>query len=265
MVPTLCCAYLRVYQPLDAFDQQELERIRRSTSHPAAQGARAPVRHALGLISPAERHEVFVRESEGLGYLCPAQNRLRALLGIVEFNRGLSPEIADAFFSADEVEDARRELESIQARVPPPKAYLIQSPWHVPLRWFIAFDPADRRIEHDADHLRIRYVARVADAHQRVTRALTVLKHAVLPPGVAGMIFELGEWLATFDGRGFVELDYASVSQLFTDDELADDHTAADLAEAVQALSHGDTVAATEHYTRAGLRWVAARERGSQN
>lgn len=265
MVPTLCCAYLRVYQPLDAFDQHELERIRRSTSHPSATVARTPVHNTLGLIAPAERHEVFVREVDGLGYLCPAQNRMRALLGLVEFSRSLPESLTDVFFSNEQLQEAQRELQTMQARVPPPKAYLIQSAWHVPLRWFVAFDPGDRRIEHDADHLRIRYQTTVAMAHDRVIRALRVLKHAVLPPGVSGMIFEFGEWLASFDARALLELDYASVSRLFTDDELADDRTAADLAASIQALSHGDVETATHHYTRAGARWAAARECGSLN
>ena len=267
MPTTLCCAYLRAYQPLDAFDTGERVAIEAALHRP--QPKAVTVGHGSGpglsLIAPEERREVFTREIGGETFACLAQTRLRTLLGILALDRQMPGGAAGLFVSPDEVDRARAELAALQVSNPTVRSYLVQSPWHVPLRWFVAFDDSERKIEVSGDHPRVRYETPVTRATARVASALDVLRSGIVHPGISGMVFELGEWLRAFDPRAVIELDYASVSRLFSGDELADDHSAADIAEAIRALSEGDGLRAALYYQRAGERWQSARGRGALN
>jgi len=55
-----------------------------------------------------------------------------------------------------------------------------------------------------------------------------------------------------------VELDYGGVAGLFTEDELADDESAADVADSLAALQRGDPEEAGELYTVVAARWARA-------
>lgn len=261
MHATLSCAYLRVYQTLHAFSPAERERIRSLLSD----GGSVAHPHALGLIAPAERREVFTLESAGTPYYCPAETRLRSLLGMLAFQRALPEGVAQVFFSPEEMDDARRELEQLQSDGPELRPYLLQSAWHVPLRWFVVFDDTERLIEDGDEGLRLRYQTTMPKALERVAAALKVLKGGVVHPVVVGMIYELHEWLRSFDEQSLVELDYASVSKLFEPDELADDHSAADVGQAIEALAEGDGMRAALFYQRVNERWAPKRAHESLN
>lgn len=256
----LCCAYLRVYQPADTF--QPVERERPAPSRAAEFGAGTT---SIGFIAADERRDVYEKVVDGVRYVCPAQNRLRTLLGLLAFERSQPDGIVHVFFSPEEIDDARRELEEIQSRFPSLRPSLLQSPWHVPLRWFVCFDDSERRIERDDDQLRVRYETTMAKAVERARRALETLKGGIVHPVVVGMVYELNEWLSTFDERSIIELDYASVASLFDEDDLADDHSAADVWNAIYALADGDGMRAGLYYQRANDRWTRARSRESTN
>jgi hypothetical protein len=51
------------------------------------------------------------------------------------------------------------------------------------------------------------------------------------------MIVELHQWLALFDAGSLLELDYGALCRHLTWDEMDDDHSAADIHEALRALS----------------------------
>lgn len=264
MSARLSCAYLRVYQPLESLSDPERALVEQARDDPRPK-ASGYGHGSLGLLAPQESREVYERELDGRTFVCPGHNRLRALLGLVAFERSMPDAVVPVFFSEREVASARAELELIQQQHPDMRPSVVQSVWHVPLRWFVCFDDAERRIEQSEDHPTIRYETRIVTARRRVADALETLTGGIVHPVIVGMIYELKEWLGTFDPASLLELDYASTAALFDADELADDHSAADVWNAIRAMGEGDGLKAGLFYQRANERWTRVRQRESFN
>ncbi|MGH2760460.1 MAG: hypothetical protein ACRDKJ_13000 [Actinomycetota bacterium] len=264
MSARLCCSYLRVYRPFEGLSQPERALVEHVRGRVGSLSSR-PTRHSLGLLAPQECRELYEKTVDGSTFVCLGHNQLRRLLGLVAFERSLPDAVVPFFFSEQEIATARAELERIQRAHPDVHPPVVQSVWHVPLRWFVCFDDGERRIEQDGDHPTIRYETRIATARDRVGHALQTLTGGIVHPVIVGMIYELREWLATFDPSALLELDYASVAAMFDPDEIADDHSAADVWSAIHALGEGDGMKAGLFYQRANERWTRARQRESLN
>lgn len=258
-ITRLCCSYLRVYQPFASLSERERAVVE------VAQASVYGTKRALGLLAPEECSEVYEKTVDGEVLYCPAYTRLRWLLGLVAFEQSIPDAAVPLFFSREELDDAHEELESIERDQPGLRPPLVQSVWHVPTRWFVAFDDAERRIEQAGDHPKIRYETRIGAARQRVAEALDTLTGGVVHPVIVGMIYELKEWLKNFDESSLLELDYATVATLFPADDLADDHSAADVWSAINALGDGDGMRAGLFYRRVNERWGRPRLRESLN
>lgn len=264
MSARLCCSYLRVYRPLDVLSEPERAVIEQMRAQPRQLSDRSG-RHSLGLLAPEECRELYEKTVDGRLYVCLGHNRLRSILGLIAFERSLPDSVVPLFFSEQEVATARAELETLQRSHPNVRPSVVQSVWHVPLRWFVCFDDSERRIEHEGDQPTIRYETRVSTARARVGEALETLTGGIVHPVIVGMIYELKEWLTTFDEDSLLELDYASVADMFEEDELADDHSSSDVWSAVRALGEGDGMKAGLFYQRANERWMRARQRETLN
>ncbi len=260
MSATLCCSYLRVYQPIDALSDADRALVRDLRT-----GVIAPPRRGLELLAPEERLEVYTKRVDGQTLVCPSHTHLRRLLGLLSFERTIPDSVLPSFFASGEVSRARAELETLQRTQPGIRPSVVQAVWHVPPRWFVCFDDAERRIEERGDHLTIRYETMLSEARSRVTSALDSLTGGVVHPVIVGMIYELKEWLSSFDERSLLELDYATVATLFDPDELADDHSANDVWTAITALAQGDGMKAGLFYQRVNERWAAPRRYESLN
>src|SRR5438132_9216244 len=140
MPARLCCAYLRVYQPLDALNDAERALVTASRDG----GTTFP---ALGLLAPEERLEVYTKEVDGQTFVCPSLTHLRNLLGLMAFERTIPNSVVPMFFSSRDMSRARAELETIRRTQPGIRPSVVQSVWHVPVRWFVCFDDSERRIE----------------------------------------------------------------------------------------------------------------------
>jgi hypothetical protein len=261
MSPTLRCSYLRVYEPAEVLLAREREEIELASRAPASV-ARQP--GPVGLLAPEECEPVYEKIVGGVRYLCPARMRLRRLLGMVAFERSLPAGAARAFFTPEELDAAHRELRQVSAPDAPQPA-IAHSLWHVPLRWFACFSDEERRMEHEGDHPRIRYETTMVKARERVERAIQVLQRGAVHPVIVGMVSDLAEWLGAFDQRALLELDYASVSRFFAEEELADDHSAAEIWRSIEAIEAGDGAAAARFYQQANERWAQARRSESLN
>src|SRR5439155_4339334 len=110
-----------------------------------------------------------------------------------------------------------------------------------------------------------RYETELSVAKQRVVSALDSLTGGIVHPVIVGMIYELKEWLSSFDNGSVLELDYATVATLFDPEELADDHSANDVWSAITALAQGDGMKAGLFYQRVNERWAAPRRHESMN
>lgn len=241
----LPCSYLRVYQPREVFDPALRAQFL------VAQWV--PQNGTLGLIAAEESRELYMRQQDGVTYFCPAQTKLRTLLGIVALDRALPPAVARDLFAGDQVSRARLELQTMSAA--PMLAYLLQTPWHVPIRWFTAFTADERRLEHGPDGLRIRYETAVGDAHRRVGRGLDIVRGTVGDGNLIRQMDEFHDWLGAFHPGGILELDYASVSTLFEEESLAGDDSCMDTWQAIESLARGDTASAAIYYRSVYQRW----------
>ena len=262
MVPT---AYLRVFQPLDGFDHDEQRLWERYLVDHVATGQAATsyvdreTSPGLGLLAPAGREHADVRILEGVTYLSPWRTRLRVLAALLAFREAQPMELWDRFVPKKEAKRAAKELRSIRRHSPRTISFVHESPWHVPIRWFVLFRDEERILELDADASpRLRYRTTIRRAIRRAENAIPILRRSDLGP-IGELILELHQWMVQFDPRSLVELDYAGLCRLLTWDELDDDRSARDIQAAVDALQALEFPKAAETYQGVLEHWAEVR------
>ena len=259
-----------MFQPLDAFPADERARWERfivggGPMRPPRPGYRQRLgNHGLGVLLPNEPDAASVRVVDGVYYVCPWRTRIRVLAAILAFREAAPIDGAEHFVPDRERRRAARELARIRRRNPNAISFIMQSPWHVPVRWFVLFEDEERRIEPADDGHRLRYRTTVRKAIRRADRAIPVLRKTDLGP-MADVIVELVEWLSAFDGRSLLELDYGELARAMTWDELDDDHSAREAQDAIRALGAENFSEAAEVYQAVVSRWAELRGHESLN
>jgi hypothetical protein len=274
----ILCAYLRIFRPLDTFPDEERGGWERyivsggapPSGRPVYRDEATAMQGHVGLLASEEGEYADVRLVDGRYYVCPWRTRLRILAGILSLRGSLResapPEMVDAFVPESEARRAARELARLKRRDPSVGPSMLQSPWHVPVRWFILVDEEERRLtETSPGEFRLYYWTPIVLAKRRAERALQVLRRSELAP-VAQLVRELAQWLSGFHPQSVVELDYSGVSSLFTWDELDNDHSGREIQEAVESLAQpGGMARAAELYQVVANRWADAMSRESMN
>jgi hypothetical protein len=260
-------AFLRVYQPLDAFERDEqlhwerylVERLRRSDAR--HRYADRPTTGRLGLLAPADGEHADVLVLDGRTFVSPWRIRMRVLAAMLAFRDTRPIELWDAFVPKREAKRAAKELARFRRRDPSSVAFSHQSPWHVPIRWFALFDDDERWIgEDERGRTRMRYRTTTRRAMRRAEHAIPVLRRSDLGP-ISELLVDLHGWLATFDAHAVLELDYAGLCDFLTWDELDDDHSARDIWEALDALARAELARPAEIYQGVLSRWAEIRSR----
>jgi hypothetical protein len=90
----------------------------------------------------------------------------------------------------------------------------------------------------------------MVQARRRVARALRALKDGIDEGPLIDGLVDVGRWLEEFHPRSLVELDYGGLVHTLPAGDLEGDHSAADVAEGIEALRTGDGAAAGEAYGR---------------
>jgi hypothetical protein len=267
MVPS---AYLRVFRSLERFERDEQlhwERylVARAPSPGPPRYADRVTGAGLGMLAPAGREEAEVRVIDGRTFLSPSRMRLRVLEAISDF-RGSEPmELWDLIVPKKEAKRARRQLARHRRRDPHAQTFVHQAPWHVPIRWFALFRDDERRLgEDELGRLRLRYRTTTRRAMRRAEDVIPVLRRSDLGP-IGELLLDLHQWLAGFDGRSLLELDYGELCDFMTWDELDDDHSAADLHEALDALEKQEYGRSADVYQGVLGRWAEIRSREIMN
>jgi hypothetical protein len=233
---------------------------------PASRLGRYPVHEGLPsrLVFEANEHVVwgesatddaFRVEHEGRAYLCPRSARLRMLEGVLAFANAYP---MSALLPERTVGRAASQLEELRSASPAARSYILTSPWHVPLRWFLPFVTEQRVVYESAAGTSIRYRTLLGRGRPRVHRATDVLDEAGFDDSVVDQVRDLGHWLDEFTSEALLELDYAGVGSLFAPGELAIDESAADVAASIEALRQGDYDAAGHQYAKVASRWANA-------
>jgi hypothetical protein len=234
-------AYLRVYAP-------EVE----ASMEPVPAFVRT-----YGLLSEEEGDAHWTADWDGKRLVCPRNLRLRVLESTVAFANafqglgvGLIPE--DAARAAD------HELRAYHRAHPEHRSHVLTSAWHVPVRWFTAFDPSQKQIYEEPNGMRLRFRSDVDESRRRVNRAYEIIEKLDVFPGPAEELGQLGEWLGPFPSGSMVELDYGDVADLFESADLVLDNSCELIQESLDALEAGDMMRAGENYGRVVSRWAPA-------
>lgn len=262
MVPS---ATLRVFQPLDGFEHDEqlhweryLLHGRRPTGH--ARFAERETGAGVGLLAPMEGEHAEVLVVDGVTYVSPERMRMRVLQAIVAFRESEPFETWERFVSTKTARVARRQLARHRRRDPQAVPFVHQSPWHVPIRWFALFRPDERELREEAKGFRLRYRTTTRRAMRRAENAIPVLRRSDLGP-IAEHLLDLHQWMAGFDPRSIVQLDYGDLCDFMTWDELDDDRSVADVQAALDALGVHEYAAAADVYQGVLGRWDEVRSR----
>jgi hypothetical protein len=234
-------AYLRVYSPIVESGDAMVPRFVRS----------------YGVLSESEHEPDWTVDWKGQRLVCPRNLRLRVLESTVAFANsfsgmgvGLVPEAA--------AEVADRELKDYRREHPDHRSHVLASAWHIPVRWFVAFESDEREIYGSDESPRIRFRTDLLTARERLANAIEVLEEVGMTAGPTTEMEQLTSWLRPFDDLSMLELDFAEVSDLFEPQDLVLDDSVSMVAESVRALESGDMMRAGELYGMVVSRWAHA-------
>jgi hypothetical protein len=231
---------------------------RQGRDHAPAAGGR------LGLLT-SDRDRAEVRLVQDRWYVCPSATKLRVLAGLLSLREIVPGEVAEALVPEAEARAAARELARIRRRDPKAVPTMLESAWHVPVRWFVLFDDHERRIVERADgEYRAFYWTRLPEARRRARRAATILDRGGLD-GVASVVRDIDDWLSCFPLGSAVELDYGDAAASASWNDLDEDHSAGEVQAALAALEAGDPERAGDLYQTVAGRWAEAKIRESLN
>lgn len=269
MVPT---AYLKAFEPLDAFGRAERAHWQRLIERSPAQrlprrvflSPNAGLREILD-ATPDGREEADVVERDGVIYVCPHRTRLRLLASVLAFRRSIPAEAAGAFLAEKELREVVAELERLREERPEWRNHILQSSWEIPLRWFVLFEEHERNVLDDGGAPTARYETRMPAARERIQKALGILRASLPNPAVVGLVADLSAWLEQFNADSRLMLEYGDVARLLGREGLAEEHTARDLWAAIDSLKEGDPDRAAAYYGQAAERWSRMRSLESAN
>jgi hypothetical protein len=295
-VPQPFVAYLRVYEPLSAFDAPLAERLRDLVD-------RAPLPHSAvgererelwlrsqlaasprllpgelpgGDSDPAapldamtlDPAEVPVDETATVGpgpLVCPLDLRPRAAAALVGFLSGATVPLSEVALGVS-AETARSRAATAMAEAPGGAVHVVSSTWTVPLPWFALVDPEAKHVvlaPRDDPARRVCWRIAMTDARRRTARAHAVARSALGEEGPVRVLRDTGRWLEHFHPHSAVELDYGGLVQLMDDETLLADTSAEDVNDIVAALEGADADEVAKRYERLRDFWgeVAAHER----
>ena len=271
-MPSLFASYLRVYEPLTAFDRDRQIFWRRYVKDgKAVAPLEGPVRQRSAVIEalgagwtrlPDLPEEAYVLEADDTLLVCPWNLRVRVAEAALNARDGVPPVLADAFVPPVLAGQARAIVEAWRsgARVLEhgvPRLHEQIATWGVPLRWFVFVDAEERELTTRPERRVLRYRTEISKARRRASRGLAVLRKSVGDAPITEAVEEGARWLEEFHPRSVVELDYGGLVDLLPDDALAEDDSPALVAAGLAGLSKGDAEAATEAYEKLVARWRA--------
>ncbi|MFC8171369.1 hypothetical protein ACFUJ0_01215 [Streptomyces sp. NPDC057242] len=276
-VPVPYASYLRVYEPLAAFPEPERSHWARYARRPRTPGAQEELRRSLADLLPTppvpvpvhESGEAFVAHLDGVVVICPWRTRLRGWLALEELvAEGYPGPVLDAMLPPVVRAQVAADHERWLARNPDARPWIRTAVWQVPVRWFALFGDEDRQYEpgvpKEGDEPGrapvLRYRTTMAQARRRLARALRALRESIDEGPMTEALIEVGRWLEEFHPRAMVELDFGGLVHAVPEEWLAEERSAARLAEGIAALRAGDGEAASEAYGRLAERWRAIRD-----
>ena len=270
LVPAPFLSYLRVYEPLRAFEGTAAARVRAALARGPLPPERAGsherelcLRAQLGarLLPGDERKgrvgtEVLVLGgASGDPLVCPLDTRARAAAAVLGFLGDEAPLLRSCALPVPETV-ARRQAQAAVAELGEGAAHVVSASWTVPLPWFALVDPEERQLRLDGRR-RVWWRVPVGRALARAAQAERIGRDGLDDSGPADVLAETAKWLTQFDRASVVELDYGGVVDLVDDEALRNDDSADQVRDALHALREGDAAAARASYDRLREFWAA--------
>ncbi|MBQ0827906.1 hypothetical protein [Streptomyces tagetis] len=271
-------AYLRVYEPLAAFREPERGHWTRYARRADLPSYQDELRRSLADLLPTppvpvpvhESGDAFVTEVDGVVCVCPWRTRLRGWQALGELAEDFPEPVLDALLPPVVRRQSTQDYERWRERNPDARPWIRTATWQVPINWFVLVSDEEREYDRGragpgAAPPLLRYRTPMVQARRRVARGLRALRQAMDEGPLIDGLVDVGRWLEEFHPRSLVELDYGGLVHTLPAGELEADHSAADVAEGIEALGHGDGAAAGEAYGRLVERWRSVRDRRSAN
>jgi hypothetical protein len=285
-------AYLRVYEPLSAFDSDVADRIRESArtgqldystvgqrerdlwfrSQVSRSPTMLPGELANGSPSPRALQDVLVLSPAVVPGLtgaeplvCPLDIRARSAAALVGFLTTSQQVLLDAALTVSP-ENVREKAARVLSELSSGAVHVVSTTWTVPLPWFTLVDPDKRHLvlaKQGDPRRRVCWRVAMSDARARVTKAHELAERTMGGQGPTKVLQDTGRWLEHFHPSSAVELDYGGLVQLLTDEELQEDTSAADVNAIVSALQREDVEEIATRFERLRDFWgdLAIRER----
>lgn len=243
-------AYLRVYEPTDSVTVA-VAKLPASVFDGAGLVRSGP----FGLQDEPMGEDAWIAQFDGREFVCPRRPRLRMLEGVLAFHRAYKDIGGDVLVPEKVAQRAAEELKKLLDAEPEQRAQVLTSLWHVPLRWFVAFSPEERELVETSHGTSVRYRTLQAEAAARIRASLEILAETDFGQAVTDDLEEYAEWIDGFEPDTLIELDYGSVSEMFSGAELVLDESAEDVWDALEGLAKDDWELATSAYARVSERW----------
>ena len=277
---------LRVYEPLDAFPEDQrpalkaageravsraavenaellasLGRITRPGGDPFPTGRTDLVRvmRHLGLPAADEsKDSVDAADADGDALLyCPSQLVLRAGLAANALMEGIHGPLAELLIPEEQRDRHQERIDLVSAREGATRVHTRASTWGIPFSWFSLFLESDPQevVEAGGRILTVRVLAPIAEALDRVRYAVANLALAAPDLDMLDDLTQLTEWLELFHAESMVELDYGAVA-----DKVYPDDSPMDVRLGIECLAEGDMTGAAAAYRRLASRWIPIRQ-----
>ena len=276
---------LRVYEPLDAFPEDQRAAIKSAGERAVSRAAveNAELQASLGRITrpggdpfptgrtdlvrvtraPGVPVEGAAKEGEeeaadGVALLyCPSQLVLRAGLAANALIEGIHGPLAELLIPEEQRDRHQERIDQVNARDGITRVHTRASTWGIPFSWFslvLESDPQDV-VEAGGKILTVRVWAPISDALDRVRYAVANLALAAPDLDMLDDLTQLTEWLELFHADSMVELDYGAVA-----DKVYPDDSPMDVRLGIECLAEGDMTGAAAAYRRLASRWIPIRQ-----
>jgi hypothetical protein len=271
MRPTPYVASLRIYEPIDSFD--DIEKLSWSQTATVSttefhEQKRALIRIIINEPLPNQLDGAYILDYEGKRYVAPWSTAVRCWAALEDFKYTLPPEVVKFFLPLSIEDSIVRSTKIVEDKV----SHILNSTWNIPPRWFALFSPSERLCGQNENGLFTIFRTTISNAKQRVTFTHAAVLGAFGSGPIEAEISDLQSWLEIFDNKSIVELDYGGLAvylnNLLIENGQAGldaDTSIEDVRSSIDGLAVGDSVLAGRGYERLVTRWrkVAALESAS--
>lgn len=267
---------LRVYEPLEAFPEDQRQQLIASGTRSGSRDAveNAELLASLGRVT-RKGGDPFPTGSTDLVRItrvpsgdpndpdaarllyCPSQLVIRAGLAANALMEGIHGPLADLLIPVDQRDRHQARIDRINASHDAKRVHTRASTWGIPFSWFSLFQESDRKdvVESGGRILTVRVWASLTDALDRARFAVANLALAAPDLDMLDDLTQLTEWLELFHVQSMVELDYGAVA-----DKVYPDDSPMDVRLGIECLAEGDMTGAAAAYRRLASRWIPIRQ-----